>query len=134
MRRPVAGVRGATERVLPRPVACRVPHQPGHGERGLMIAVVVVAICAIIVVVAVTFGGLAGVTMGEVPQRTTVVTVAEGESLWDIARTHAPASDPRAVIDRIRELNSTVGADAGAVEIGSVLTVPTHDGTSHGGQ
>lgn len=49
------------------------------------------------------------------------VTVAPGDSLWAIARTHAPSRDARAVIEEIRQLN-VVGE--GPLPVGVVLRVP----------
>ncbi|QQQ77908.1 LysM peptidoglycan-binding domain-containing protein [Saccharothrix sp. 6-C] len=56
-----------------------------------------------------------------VPERTNVVHVQVGESLWDVAERSAPASDPDAVVARIRELNSLPGSD---VVPGQALVVP----------
>lgn len=56
-----------------------------------------------------------------VPDRTAVVSVGAGESLWDVARQNAPGSDPQAVVDRIAELNDLQG---GAVPAGASLVVP----------
>ncbi|MFD1149091.1 LysM peptidoglycan-binding domain-containing protein [Saccharothrix hoggarensis] len=59
-----------------------------------------------------------------VPERTNVVHVQVGETLWDVAERSAPASDPEAVVSRIRELNALPGSD---VTPGQSLVVP--DGT-----
>ncbi|XVS66166.1 LysM peptidoglycan-binding domain-containing protein [Actinosynnema sp. CA-299493] len=56
-----------------------------------------------------------------VPERTNVVHVQVGESLWDVAERSAPASDPDAVVARIRELNSLPNSD---VVPGQSLVVP----------
>jgi LysM domain len=40
-----------------------------------------------------------------IPQRTAVVRVGAGETIWDVAARVAPQSAPRAVVDRIRKLN-----------------------------
>lgn len=66
-------------------------------------------------------GGLANGVASDVPDRTAVVSVAPGESLWDVAAKFAPESDPRAVVQRIEELN---GVSADAVTPGVPLTVP----------
>lgn len=53
---------------------------------------------------------------------TGVVVVQAGQSLWEIASTVAPQSDPRATITAIRDLNG-LGSDA--VVPGQALVVPT---------
>ncbi len=49
------------------------------------------------------------------------VTVVPGQSLWSLARSYDPAADPRAVVERIRQLNSMPGYQ---VQAGAVLWVP----------
>lgn len=78
--------------------------------------------CAVVIVLGLALGGLAGAVSHEVPERTGVVTVSDGESLWDLARQHAPDSDPRAVVERIHRLNEL--EDGSGVAAGAVLTVP----------
>ncbi|GAB2750383.1 hypothetical protein [Amycolatopsis magusensis] len=56
------------------------------------------------------FGFLADAMAAPVPARTAVVSVAPGESLWEVAERLAPSSDPAAVVDRIHELNRLDGA------------------------
>lgn len=56
-----------------------------------------------------------------VPERTSVVHVQVGETLWDVAARNAPGSDPDAVVARIRELNSLPDSD---VVPGQSLVVP----------
>jgi hypothetical protein len=46
-----------------------------------------------------------------IPQRTAVVRVGAGETIWDVAVRVAPQSDPRAVVDRIRKLNGLADAE-----------------------
>lgn len=53
---------------------------------------------------------------------TGVVVVEAGQSLWEIASTVAPESDPRATITAIRDLNG-LGSDA--VVPGQALVVPS---------
>jgi Tfp pilus assembly protein FimV len=55
-----------------------------------------------------------------VPHRTFVVQ--PGDTLWSIAREVRPAADPRETIAWIQDVN---GVDAGVVQIGQSLTVPT---------
>jgi LysM repeat protein len=52
---------------------------------------------------------------------TRYITVHPGETLWQIARTVAPADDPRDTVDRIRDLN---GLDTTVVQAGQRLVVP----------
>jgi hypothetical protein len=63
----------------------------------------------------------AGAGGGHIPHRTDVVRVQPGESLLDLAERVAPASDPAAVVERIRVLN---GLTDSAVRPGQPLTVP----------
>lgn len=57
-----------------------------------------------------------------VPSETVSVVVAPGENLWTIARSHAPDSEPAAVVDRIRDLNDLDPGDS--IEVGTPLAVP----------
>lgn len=57
----------------------------------------------------------------ETPAETSVVRVGAGETVWDVAVRVAPESDPRAVVQRIRELN---GMASSAVQPGQRLQVP----------
>ena len=56
-----------------------------------------------------------------IPVQTAVVRVGAGETLWDVAQRVAPESDPRAVVERIRQLNTMAGS---AVQPGQQLRVP----------
>ena len=58
---------------------------------------------------------------GPAPHALVDVTVGPGDSLWSIAAESAPDSDPRAVIEEIRELN---GITSDVLPIGVVLRVP----------
>ncbi|MQA09264.1 MAG: LysM peptidoglycan-binding domain-containing protein [Pseudonocardiaceae bacterium] len=66
-------------------------------------------------------GTLAEGVSPPVPERTTVVSIAPGETLWGIANRVAPGSDPEAVVQRIRELNGLSGT---GVRAGQPVTVP----------
>jgi len=70
---------------------------------------------------ATTGGQLAGPSGGPVAA-TRVVTVEQGQSMWEIARAVAPGTDPRATITRIVELNEL--SSAAAIRAGQRLTVP----------
>jgi hypothetical protein len=56
-----------------------------------------------------------------VPDRTIVVEVAPGETLWELAERVAPESPPQQVVDRIRELNDIRGI---TIHPGQPLIVP----------
>ncbi len=56
------------------------------------------------------------------------VTVHSGESLWAIAQTVAPGSDPRDVVDAIIRLNALDGA---TVTAGQKLAIPAAYSASH---
>jgi hypothetical protein len=67
-------------------------------------------------------GMLADAFVGDtVPDRTAVVWVEPGETLWDVAERSAPGYDTSAVIGRIHELNEIPGND---VLAGQALQVP----------
>ncbi|WP_232376228.1 LysM peptidoglycan-binding domain-containing protein [Amycolatopsis aidingensis] len=65
-----------------------------------------------------------------VPTETTLVAVAPGETLWDVAARFAPDSELGAVIRRIQELNGLTGAP---VPAGTPLAVPYQPGLADGG-
>jgi LysM domain len=54
--------------------------------------------------------------------RAQTVVVNPGETLWDIAKSVAPGSDPRAVVADIVDLNAL--ADPGAIRVGQPLDIP----------
>jgi predicted Zn-dependent protease len=56
-----------------------------------------------------------------VPERTAVIRVGAGETIWDVAARVAPGSDQRAVVDRIRQLN---GLTSGEVVPDQQLQLP----------
>lgn len=66
-------------------------------------------------------GVRSGAEVAEVVSTTSVV-VEPGDTLWQIARTHAPQRDPRSVVDQIVALNSLSSA---GVQVGVSLLVPT---------
>ncbi|WP_291413965.1 LysM peptidoglycan-binding domain-containing protein [Actinophytocola sp.] len=109
-RRRVAGA----PRVVAR-AAC-VVRQPRLPVRWML------AVAGVVCLAVVGLGMLSGAGASSVPDRTTVVRVQSGESLWELAGRVAPGSDPSAVVDRIRELN---GGLTGGVRPGQPLNVPT---------
>ena len=82
---------------------------------------VAVAVAGVVVAFGMLLGSLSHGVSAEVPADTAVVSVARGETLWDVAAKYAPESDPRAVVERIKELNGVTAAD---VAPGYALTVP----------
>ncbi len=64
---------------------------------------------------------LAESTPPTIAPATATAVVAQGDSLWSIARSVDPASDPRTVIEDIRELN---GLRSNLIQPGQVLLVP----------
>ncbi len=56
------------------------------------------------------------------PSPTVEVSVAAGESLWDLAVRHAPERDPRDVVAEMVELNDLRGS---VVQAGQTVAVPT---------
>lgn len=81
----------------------------------------------LLVAVTMTLAVVAGVDwLGQraapgVPERTAVIRVGAGETVWDVAARVAPGSDQRAVVDRIRQLN---GLTSGEVVPDQQLQVP----------
>jgi LysM repeat protein len=61
----------------------------------------------------------AGAAGDPVPHRT--VVVHSGDTLWSIAATAAPSTDPRVTVEKIRLLNHLQG---GAVQVGQELQLP----------
>ncbi|MGH3520533.1 MAG: LysM peptidoglycan-binding domain-containing protein [Haloechinothrix sp.] len=117
LRRPPAGVR-VDCRPRRHPVGCAVERPM---PRWRLVAALVAGVCGVIVVLGVAVGGLADGARGEVPSSTMLVTVLPGQTLWDVATTYAPGSDPRAVVRRIAELN---GLTSDSVPAGYPLSVP----------
>ena len=72
---------------------------------------------ALLATIAVTFGVVAGLSwLGQgagpaLPERTAVIRVGAGETVWDVAARVAPQSVPRAVVERIRQLNDLTAAE-----------------------
>ena len=94
-------------------VIYRFPTEEIARRRALETAVRRRRAAASLITVAISVGLLATWTpgpdaaAGAAPNR---IVVAPGETLWDIAEAHAPASiDPRAYVDRVQELNALSG-------------------------
>lgn len=80
-----------------------------------------VAAAAMTLAVIGALGWLGHGRSAQLPVETAVVQVGAGETLWDVAQRVAPESDPRAVVERIRQLN---GIEGSAVQPGQQLWVP----------
>lgn len=101
----------------PRPAQVRCGSVSRRPDRPAYLVIVAVATLAVVGVL----GLLGQAASARIPAETVVVRVGAGETLWDVAQRVAPESDPRAVVERIRQLNRTPGS---AVQPGQQLRVP----------
>lgn len=114
---PVPSIRPTSTRAVSVRTGVAAGCWPVQRDRLLRVAGVVVVTLA--VVGALSWLGQAG--DAGLPAETSVVRVGAGETVWDVAVRVAPESDPRAVVQRIRELN---GMTTSAVQPGQQLQVP----------
>ena len=70
---------------------------------GQLARLIVAVIMTLIVVGGLSWLGQA--TNPGIPERTSMIRVGAGETVWDVASRVAPRSDQRAVVERIRQLN-----------------------------
>lgn len=112
------------------PSARRTTHRAAHRRpirvtrRGRLLLLVALAAVAFGLL---SMGGGPAPAATEEPARTATaqVVVAAGDSLWSIARSAAPAADPRETIERIRELNpDLLDVPDGSLRPGQALVVP----------
>lgn len=103
----------------PLPAPEQVSCMPASSRRGRATCLVVAAVVTLAVIG--TLGWLGQTAGARTPAETAVVRVGAGETVWDVAQRVAPESDPRAVVERIRQLNGMVGS---AVQPGQQLQVP----------
>jgi LysM repeat protein len=98
----------------------RERRQPVRLTRRGRVAIVLLVLA--VATVAMAFGR-ATVQAGSSTQGAVVdyVTVAPGDTLWQIAQSATPGADPRATVDRIIELNGLSGA---SLQAGQRLAVP----------
>lgn len=116
VRRPAPGA--------PRPAAARPSVRPAERpssevrltRRGRL----VVFVGALLLVLAVGFGFGARSAATDSPEPTRVITVAPGDTLWDIAAEIAPG-ETRAMVGHIERLN---GMDTAGLQVGQQLVVP----------
>lgn len=120
--RPPSGQLAVDPRTRVRPASCHV-RRPAR--KAPFVSALAAGVCATVAVFGMVIGGLAEGISPSVPERTTLVTVGAGETLWQVASRYAPDSDPRAVVARIEELN---GVNAGHVAAGQPLAVPVQSG------
>lgn len=119
-RRPATRARRlAVHRTSPEPAACQV-----RPRRHPVVEFVAYAAAAAVFAALLSLLYLYASGATTVPERTNVVHVQVGETLWDVAERSAPHSDPEAVVSRIRDLNDLPGTD---VTPGQSLIAP--DGT-----
>jgi LysM repeat protein len=106
-----------------RPVPARPASTRGHLHltrrgRGVLLTIVAAPLVAIALFAGLNAGG-ATATSSSTPLST--VTVASGQSLWQLARHIAPNADPRDVISDIIDVNQLASAD---VYPGEQLEIP----------
>ena len=86
---------------------------------------VVTASCVVLAVAAGLIGSpdtpVAASTDSAAGLTTARITVAQGHTLWQIARTIEPGTDPRITIERIRDLNSLPDS---SLRAGQELLIP----------
>ena len=92
-----------------------------RGRRVLAALAALPAVVAIGVAVISGGGALASRDAGAPAGTFTTITVSSGESLWSIAESVAPQSDPRDVVDAIVRLNAL---DDVTVQAGQSLAIP----------
>ncbi|HEU0088969.1 MAG TPA: LysM peptidoglycan-binding domain-containing protein [Pseudonocardiaceae bacterium] len=92
---------------------------PGPVRPGRPIRLIAAAVVTLMLVGG--LGWLGQTSRAGIPAETAVVQVGAGETVWDVAQRVAPGSDPRAVVERIRQLNGMSGS---AVQPGQRLQVP----------
>jgi len=102
----------------PRTVTRACAPRPAAGSIGWL---VVVGVLAALVVLA-TGWVFAGPDAAPVPDKTVVVQVHPGETLWTVAKRLAPTAESTAVVDRIRQLNEL---SDDSVFPGELLQVPS---------
>ena len=101
----------------------RIPHGSVRlTRRGRLVVSTSCLVVAIGVALTGPWGSSAGATTAQAQGPTTArVTVAQGRTLWQIARSIAPTTDPRITVERIRELN---GLPDSAIRAGQELVIP----------
>ncbi|WP_433270185.1 LysM peptidoglycan-binding domain-containing protein [Actinosynnema sp. CS-041913] len=101
----------------PDPAACQVREDTRHP----VVQFALYAAMAVAAAVTLSLLYLYGSGATTVPERTSVIHVQVGETLWDVAERNAPDSNPEAVVDRIKKLNNL---DSPSIKPGQPLVVP----------
>ncbi len=120
-----SGARSATRAPDVRPSPRRVVNAGNHGavrltRRGRFVAFS--ASLAALGTIIVGAGQVAGASAQTEGVQYSTVVVQAGETLWGIARDVAPGSDPRGVVQQIRDLNE-LGTEP--IVVGQSIIVPT---------
>jgi Tfp pilus assembly protein FimV len=114
-----ASARVVSARVAPaRPTSRAVTGEVRLTRRGRL--VIFLASLFVVLAVAVWFG--AGSAATDRPEPTRVVTVTEGDTLWDIAAEVAPQGEVSDMVVHLEQLNHM---DSAALQAGQKLLVPT---------
>ena len=118
---PVPSVRPTSTRAVSVRTGADTGCCPLRRDRLLAVAVAVAGAVVVTLAVVGALSWLGQAVDAGLPAETLVVRVGAGETVWDVAVRVAPESDPRAVVQRIRELN---GMTTSAVQPGQQLQVP----------
>lgn len=121
--RPPLVTGGGRQRALGR---CEV--RPSAPPRWLWLVVLAVAVAAVVAGLGLLAGTMNGaateVGTGHAPPRTTVVALAPGDTLTDVAARYTSGGELSAVVEHIKRLNGLSGAEIWA---GMPLVVPVGD-------
>lgn len=90
-------------------------------RRGQLVIAVLMALPLLALVFGVLLNSGSATASLEQSSQQVVHTVAEGETLWGIAESIAPAEDPRYVIAALKDANGITGGD---VHAGQSLVIP----------
>lgn len=92
--------------------------------RGRRVLVILAAVPLAFGIAFAAIGGGTAIAAGEVAGASDFATVMvmPGDTLWSIAESVAPATDPRTVIRDIQKLNALGG---GSLQVGQQLAIPT---------
>jgi Tfp pilus assembly protein FimV len=99
-----------------------------RGRRVLVAAAALPASIALAIAILSGGAALASRDSGALSGSFTTVTVSAGDSLWSIAETVAPDSDPRDVVDAIVRLNALDGV---TISAGERLAIPAEYAQGH---
>ncbi len=116
---PFPSVRATAARTHAAPVRSSRPAPVRLTRRGRVVLALLVVLAAAAGLVAT--GPVADAASASSGPVTAIVVVQPGDSVWSIARDLDPAADPRAMVERIRELN---GLDDAVVVPGQALVIP----------